>query len=82
LNKQDITKAQRLYKPVSLPKEPLRKRLLTVKEASVYLGMTIPALRERIWNGQIPIVRPDRRIFIDIHDLDKWIEQYKTTYTY
>ena len=82
MKEQDVTKAQRLYKPVSQTKEPLRKRLLTVKEASVYLGMTIPAIRERIWNGQIPIVRPDRRMFLDIHDLDKWIDQYKTTYTY
>jgi len=82
LNKQDIAKAQGIDKPVSLPKEPLRKRLLTVKETSVYLGRSIPAIRELIWAGKLPIVRPDRRIFLDVYDLDKWIEQNKTRYTY
>lgn len=63
-------------------KEPLRKRLLTVSEASIYLGRSIPALRELIWAGKLSIVRNDRRIFLDIQDLDRWIESHKIKYTY
>ena len=86
MNKQDITGEQRIDNPFIKPKEGIRKRLLTVKEASVYLGMSLPTLRNLYWNGAIPIIRTGEgekdKIRIDINDLDKWIEQYKTTYTY
>lgn len=61
--------------------EPQR-RLLSVREASTYLGRSIPALRELIWAGKLPIVRSDRRIFLDVQDLDKWIDSHKTRYTF
>lgn len=53
-----------------LKKEKAIKRLYSIQEASVYLGRTICALREMIWAGKIPIVRFDRRIYIDINDMD------------
>jgi hypothetical protein len=34
-----------------------------------------------IWKGEIPIVRHGRKIFIDIEDLNKYIEKNKTTYS-
>ena len=61
---------------------PIRPRLLTVKEASVYLGRSIPSVRELIWAGSLPIVREGRRIHLDILDLERWIEQRKTRYSY
>jgi len=63
-------------------KEPIRARLLTIKEAATYLGRSVPAIRELIWKGKLPIIRPDRRIHLDLFDLEKWIEQHKTKYTY
>lgn len=60
----------------------IRPRLLTVKEASVYLGRSIPSVRELIWAGTLPIVRVGRRIHLDLIDLDKWIEGHKIRYTY
>lgn len=81
MNKQGITKTQKIHKPVGAFKEPLRKRLLSVQEASIYIGRSIPALRELIWAGRLPIVKTDRRIFLDVLDLDKWIDQNKTRYT-
>lgn len=53
------------------------KRLFSVAEASVYLGRTVCALRELVWAGKIPYVRSDRRIFLDVKDLDAFIEQHK-----
>lgn len=58
------------------------KRLYNLKEASLYMGRTVCALREMIWAGKLPVIKDGRRILLDIYDLDKWIEQSKTTYTY
>lgn len=63
-------------------KEPLKKRLLTVGEASVYLGRSVPSVRELIWAGSLPCVKVGKRIHLDIFDLDKWIEEHKTRYAY
>ncbi|MFQ5901693.1 MAG: helix-turn-helix domain-containing protein [Thermodesulfobacteriota bacterium] len=71
-----------LLNPKNTPKVPLRKRLLTVQEASVYLGRSIPSIRELIWAGSLPIIKVGKRIHLDIFDLDKWIEQHKIRYTY
>jgi hypothetical protein len=30
-----------------------------------------------ISSGKIPTVRPDRRVFIDVEDLDSWIREHK-----
>ena len=75
---QELTKTH----GISSPKNTLKKRLLTVKEAGEYLGRSIWSVRELIWAGSLPIVRVGKRIHLDIIDLDKWIEQHKTRYTY
>jgi excisionase family DNA binding protein len=58
------------------------KRLYSLREAAVYLGRTRPAMRELIWAGKIPMVRCDRRIFVDIRDLERFVEQNKVVYPY
>ncbi len=63
-------------------REPIRPRLLTVKEASIYLGRSVPSVRELIYDGLLPIVRVGRRVHLDLLDLDKWIDQHKIRYTY
>ncbi len=69
---------------MSQSKQFMQKRLLTVKEASDYLGMSLPTFRHLYWNGAIPIIKGNEKekIRVDIFDLDKWIEQNKITYTY
>jgi hypothetical protein len=38
-------------------------------------------VREQIRAGRIPVVRPEgRKIFLDILDLEKFIDQNKSTY--
>ena len=56
------------------------KRLYNLKEASVYLGRSVWSVRELIWAGKIPVVRDGRRIFIGILDLEKFVEENKSTY--
>jgi excisionase family DNA binding protein len=54
-------------------------RLLTVEQAAEYIGRTKPGMDHLIAAGKIPTVRSDRRVMIDVRDLDKWIEDNKTT---
>jgi excisionase family DNA binding protein len=55
---------------------------LPLKQAAEYLGLTVWAMRERIWAGDIPFVRfPNgRKMFIDVQDLDRFVERNKATY--
>ena len=52
----------------------MSRRLLTVKEAAKYIGRTESAVRELVWNEKLPHIRTDRRVMLDIWDLDRWID--------
>lgn len=56
----------------------IKKRLYSIEEAAIYLGRTVWAVREMLWAKKIKCVRDGRRILLDIHDMDKWIEDNKT----
>lgn len=57
----------------------LSPRLLPLKKAAEYLGLTTWAMRERIWAGDIPVVRfpGGRKMFIDINDIEAFIVKNK-----
>ena len=57
----------------------LSPRLLPLKKAAEYLGLTVWAMRERIWAGDIPVVRfpGGRKMFIDINDIESFIARNK-----
>jgi excisionase family DNA binding protein len=55
----------------------IRKRLLSVNEAAVYLGRTREAVQHMVASGKLPVVKSDRRVFLDIKDLDQWIQGCK-----
>lgn len=55
----------------------IRPRLITVDQAATYLGRTKDAVQHLISSGKLPTVRSDRRVFIDVRDLDTWIEDNK-----
>ena len=56
---------------------PMGPRLLPLKKAADYIGLTVWALRERIWAGDIPVVKfpGGRKQFIDIQDIEAFIER-------
>jgi excisionase family DNA binding protein len=64
------------------PSSPMLKRLFTLKEAAQYLGRSEWGMRELIWSGKIPVVRTEgsRKIFLDIQDLDDFVNYNKSTY--
>jgi hypothetical protein len=68
-----IRKAQGIHNP----------RLLPLKGAAEYLGLTVWAMRERIWAGDIPVVRfpGGRKMFVDVQDLELFINNNKIRMT-
>jgi len=65
------------------PSSSQAPRLLPLKEAAKRLGLSTWAMRERIWAGQIPVVRfpGGRKMFIDVQDLEVFIQKNKETIT-
>ena len=55
------------------------KRLYTLKDAALYLGRPVWGMRELIWAGKMPYIKDGRKQYIDIIDLDNYIESNKTT---
>jgi excisionase family DNA binding protein len=53
------------------------QRLLTIDQAAVYIGRTKEAVQYLVAAGKLPVVRSDRRVFLDLHDLERWIEDHK-----
>jgi hypothetical protein len=37
-------------------------------------------MRGLVWAGKIPVVRSGKRIFIDVRDMDAFVEKNKRTY--
>ena len=66
-------KAQRISNPF--------RRLLNLKDAAEFLGRTVWGVRTLIWNGKIPYIQEQTggKIWIDINDLEKYIEKEKRT---
>ncbi len=54
-----------------------RKRLYTVKEAALYPGHTVWGVRSLIWAKTLPVVQHGRKQFVDLFDLDFFIEKNK-----
>ena len=53
------------------------KRLLTLNEAGIYIGLSHWRVRSLIYSGQLAYVRLGRRILIDLKDLDALIDSKK-----
>ena len=55
-------------------------RLLPLKQAAEVLGLTVWGMRERIWAGQIPVVKfpGGRKFYVDSHDLEAFIQANKS----
>lgn len=63
----------------NLKTDRVEPRLLALKDAAQYLGISTWGLRERIWNGEIPVVQwpGGRKQFLDVQDLNRFIEENK-----
>lgn len=55
------------------------KRLYTIKEMACEIGATEWYWRSQIWGGNIPYIQVGRKMFIESRDIEKFIEDYKTS---
>ena len=64
------------------PQNETAPQLLTMKEAARYLGLSVWALRERVWKGHIPFVRfpKGKKFYFRRKDLDGFIEENSARY--
>ena len=58
---------------------PSSPRLLPLKKAAERIGLSVYGMRERIWAGQIPVVRFSDcgKMYVDIKDLERFISRHK-----
>lgn len=70
-----LTKAQGI-------RNPMCKRLYTLKEAASYLGRSEWGMRDLIWKQEIPVVKNNggRKIYVDVQDLDEYVSKNKCMY--
>lgn len=63
-------------------RNPLCKRLYTLKEGAEYLGRSEWGMRDLIWKQAIPVVkqRGCRKIYLDVDDMDSFIQKNKAMY--
>ena len=50
-------------------------RLLSIEGGAIYLGRSKASLQHLVSQRRIPVVREGGRVFLDVRELDKWIEQ-------
>ena len=61
-----------------------KKRLYTLKEGATFLGMGVHGVRGLVWAGELPVVKRSgngRKFFLDLVDLESWIEGNKKRYS-
>ena len=54
------------------------KRLYSIKELVDKIGATQWFWRSQIWDGQLPYVQVGRKMFVDINDIEAFINKHKT----
>jgi len=79
-----MTKVERLnkYKAQRRNPEGPAKRLYNTAAAACYLGRSVDSLRELLWAGKLPYIKDGKRIYVDVQDMDAYIERTKTQFTY
>jgi hypothetical protein len=53
------------------------KRLYSIKELVDRIGATEWFWRSQIWDGQLPYVQVGRKMFVDIMDIETFINKHK-----
>jgi len=60
---------------------PQGPRLMTIKQACQYSGLSDWCLRNLIWGGKLPFVRfGDKKVWVERRDLDALIDRSKETF--
>lgn len=71
------TKTGKRFKKAQGISNPLSKRLYDLKEAATYLDRPVYSIRCLLWKGALPYVKEGRKLYLDIIDMDTYIERNK-----
>lgn len=52
----------------------VQKKMLTIKEAAIYLGIGADNVRKRVRSGQLPVYKMGKLYLLPVSSLDKHIE--------
>ncbi len=73
-----VTRARVRLSSARPPKAPpLPRRLYDIQAIAAYLGIPVYSVRGLIWSGALPYVRIGRRQYLDLKDVDRFIESQK-----
>jgi excisionase family DNA binding protein len=61
----------------TLNKPATQRRILSVREAALYLGRSEKSVRHLVQKRKIRSIRADGRVMFDLFDLDAWIEMHR-----
>ncbi len=76
--KGSLTRARVRLSSARPPKAPpLPRRLYDLQAIAAYLGIPVYSVRGLIWSGALPCVRIGRRQYLDLKDVDRFIESQK-----
>jgi len=56
--------------------ESLQHRLLNIKEAAAYMGLSVHTLYTMVSQRRIPFIKVGRLVKFDVGLLDAWIKQH------
>ena len=73
----DLVAAKLAAQLLSNHRSAVIRRLLSAGQAAIYIGRTKEVLQFLLDSGKLPTVWSDRRVFLDIRDLNQWIERSK-----
>jgi len=70
---------QQIPSPSSRSGHPIgpSRRLVSLAVAAEVLGMSVASVRRLVWAGTLHIVKLNRRVLVDLRDLDRLIDQAK-----
>jgi excisionase family DNA binding protein len=54
-----------------------RRRLISLPEAADMLGLSVASVRRLIGSGRLHAVKLNRRVLVDLRDVDRLIEEAK-----
>ena len=70
---KELKKAKRITNPLSV-----QKRLYSIEEAAIFLGRPASSVRHLIWKGRLPYIPEGKRLFLDVRDLEIYVNVNKT----
>ena len=57
------------------------QRLYALKDAAIYMGRSPWGMREMCWKGRLPYIQDGKKIYFDVKDLDRYIDNLKVQNT-